>query len=62
VYKDEIAGDIAPLISEIKSLSAFSYEIALAITVITITYFSIVIGELVPKTIALNNPKRLPSG
>ena len=34
-------------------------EIALAITVLTITYFSIVIGELVPKTIALSNPEKI---
>jgi putative hemolysin len=55
----KIADDIAPLISGINGLSAFSHEIALAITVVTITYFSIVIGELVPKTIALNNPEKV---
>jgi putative hemolysin len=54
-----IADDIAPLISKINVLSPFAHEIALAITVITITYFSIVIGELVPKTIALNNPEKV---
>jgi len=34
-------------------------QISLAVTVILITYFSIVIGELVPKTISLNNPERI---
>ena len=33
--------------------------IALATAIWGITYFSIVIGELVPKTIAMNNPERL---
>ena len=32
---------------------------ALALSIIGITYFSIVIGELVPKTIAMNNPEKL---
>ncbi len=54
-----IADDIAPFFSRINSLSEFAHEIALAITIITITYFSIVIGELVPKTIALSNPEKI---
>jgi putative hemolysin len=33
--------------------------ISLTITVLAITYFSIVIGELVPKTIALSNPEKI---
>lgn len=54
-----IADDITPFISRIEPLSEFAEEIALAVTVITITYFSIVIGELVPKTIAMSNPERI---
>ncbi|MGE5420309.1 MAG: hemolysin family protein [Chloroflexota bacterium] len=54
-----IADKIAPFFGRIVALSEFADEIALAITIITITYFSIVIGELVPKTIALSNPERI---
>lgn len=54
-----IAEDIAPLIQKIDFLKASSDEIALAVTIITITYFSIVMGELVPKTIALSNPEKI---
>lgn len=54
-----IADDIAPAIARIDALSEMANQIALAITVITITYFSIVIGELVPKTIALSNPEKI---
>ena len=52
-----IAKDIVPLFEQFTITSAYAYEISLAITVLTITYVSIVIGELVPKTIALSNPE-----
>lgn len=54
-----IAEDITPLFERIRFFQNSAYEIALAITVFTITYFSIVLGELVPKTIALNNPESI---
>lgn len=54
-----IADDISPFFRAIEPLSEFAEEFALAITIITITYFSIVIGELVPKTIALSNPEKI---
>jgi putative hemolysin len=54
-----IADDIAPVFEKMKNLSSYAHEISLTVTVITITYFSIVIGELVPKTIALSNPEKI---
>ena len=54
-----IAEDIAPLFQKIDFLQTSANEIALAITIILITYFSIVMGELVPKTIALSNPEKI---
>lgn len=54
-----IAEDIAPLFQKIDFLKTSADEIALAVTIITITYFSIVLGELVPKTIALSNPEKI---
>lgn len=54
-----VAHRIAPYIQNITTLSPYADEIALAVTVIIITYFSILIGELVPKTIALSNPENI---
>jgi len=54
-----IADDFAPLFQKFEITRNSSHEIALTITVIIITYFSIVIGELVPKTIALSNPEKI---
>jgi putative hemolysin len=54
-----IADDFAPFFEKYEIFKDSSHEIALSITVIIITYFSIVIGELVPKTIALSNPEKI---
>jgi putative hemolysin len=54
-----IAEDIAPLFHKIDFLKASADKIALVVTIITITYFSIVFGELVPKTVALSNPEKI---
>ena len=54
-----IADDITPLFRKIGFPESTVHEFALALTIITITYFSIVIGELVPKTIALSNPEKI---
>jgi putative hemolysin len=54
-----IAEDITPFFLQFKFLESSANEIALATTILLITYFSIVIGELVPKTIALSNPEKI---
>ena len=54
-----IADDLTPFFQKYALLAGYAEEIALTVTVLTITYFSIVIGELVPKTIALSNPERI---
>ena len=54
-----IADDIAPFLERIDILRNSADEIALAVTVLIITYFSILLGELVPKTIALGNPEKI---
>jgi putative hemolysin len=36
-----------------------AYPVSVAIVVAAVTYFSLVVGELVPKRIALNNPERI---
>lgn len=54
-----IADDVAPFFQKFELTVYYSYEISLSVTVIIITYFSIVIGELVPKTVALSNPEKI---
>jgi putative hemolysin len=39
-------------------LAAYADGLALTIAIAGITYFSIVIGELVPKSIAMNQPEK----
>jgi putative hemolysin len=46
-------------IALIPMLARYSEAIGVTIVVICITYFSLIIGELVPKRLALNNPERL---
>lgn len=54
-----IADDISPFFERIDVLRPYANEISLTLIVLIITYFSIVFGELVPKTIALSNPENL---
>jgi putative hemolysin len=54
-----IAEDITPFFQNIEFLRSSADDIALVVTIVTITYFSIVFGELVPKTIALSNPEKI---
>jgi len=54
-----IADDIVPFFEGFDATRPYAAEIALTLTVIVITYISIVIGELVPKTIALGNPEKI---
>lgn len=54
-----IAENITPFFGHFAFTQPYAHELALFITVLVITYVSIVIGELVPKTIALSHPERI---
>lgn len=49
---------LAQLIAHVEVLEPYSRTIALAVVVGTITFFNVVLGELVPKRLALRNPER----
>ncbi len=53
-----IADDITPLFLQMDMFKSYASEIAMTLTVVVITYISIIIGELVPKTVALSNPEK----
>lgn len=54
-----LTDDMNKLLSKIAFLGDSSHTISLVLVIGTITYFTIVIGELVPKTIAMNNAERI---
>jgi putative hemolysin len=56
-----IAEEIATRLNEIPSLAPYGETIGVGIVVLGITYFSLIIGELVPKRLALNNAERIAS-
>ncbi len=56
-----LAGPLSDLLARLPALAAISDSLALAIVVVLIAFFSIVMGELVPKRIALHNPERFAS-
>ncbi|MQA91474.1 MAG: DUF21 domain-containing protein [Gemmatimonas sp.] len=54
-----IAGELDEYFQARPRLAGYSAQIALAIVVAFITYFTLVLGELVPKRIALSSPERI---
>jgi putative hemolysin len=56
-----LAGQFDTYLERYAPIAAYSEEIALALVVATITFLSLVVGELVPKRIGLNHPERIAS-
>lgn len=52
-----LAAKFAEPIAQISFLAPYADKIAFAIVVVVITYFSLVLGELVPKRFGLSNPE-----
>ena len=56
-----ISGALAAQIRQAPALGPYSEALALGIVVLGITYLSLILGELVPKRLALSNPERIAS-
>ncbi|HEY9799204.1 MAG TPA: hemolysin family protein [Leptolyngbyaceae cyanobacterium] len=56
-----IASRLAVYVKLIPFLAPYSEAIAFGIVVVIITYLSLIVGELVPKRLALNSPERIAS-
>ncbi|MFT5754463.1 MAG: putative hemolysin [Flavobacterium sp.] len=54
---DKITTDVKNLVSSFEVLQPYADSIAVAIVVLTLTFFSLVLGELLPKRIGLNHPE-----
>lgn len=54
-----VAGVIASYVRNWPMLAPYAEILGIGLVVLAITYFSLIIGELVPKHLALSNPERL---
>jgi putative hemolysin len=54
-----LAEPLAPLLARLGLPAALAAQAAFVLVVIAITYLTLVVGELVPKRIALNDPERV---
>lgn len=54
-----IAEDITPFFNRFDFTRPYAHEVALSLTVLVITFITIVISELVPKTIAISKPEKI---
>jgi putative hemolysin len=54
-----IAEKLAAALSDVPWIAPYRYAIGLGVVVLGITYLSLILGELVPKQLALSHPERL---
>ena len=60
IYSGEnITSDVEALIGRIPALAPYAHGIAVTGVVVVVTYFSLILGELVPKRIGLNRPESI---
>ncbi|RYG02683.1 MAG: HlyC/CorC family transporter [Chitinophagaceae bacterium] len=60
IYSGEkLKTDLVEFLQQFESLRQYSAGLATAIIVVTITYFSLVLGELLPKRIGLSRPETI---
>lgn len=56
---DKITDDVQAFVEGYESLKPYSATIATGIVVVVLTFFSLVLGELLPKRIGLNYPEKI---
>jgi putative hemolysin len=54
-----LSGYVSPLIASVPALAPFAERLAFGLVVVFITYLSLIIGELVPKNLALRSPEAI---
>jgi putative hemolysin len=56
---DKITTDVKAFVSQFQVLFPYADSIAVGIVVVTLTFFSLILGELLPKRIGLNYPEAI---
>lgn len=59
---DKITTDVQNFIANFGGLKVYAHSIAVGIVVVILTFFSLVLGELLPKRIGLNYPETIAKG
>lgn len=54
-----IAGDLAEVLSRVRGIEAYASELAFAVVIGSLTFVTLVIGELVPKRLAMKFPESI---
>ncbi|MBL7945424.1 MAG: HlyC/CorC family transporter, partial [Flavobacteriales bacterium] len=54
-----LTDDLQAVLKNWPSIAPFAHNVALIVVIGGITYFTIVVGELVPKTLAMSDPERI---
>ncbi|MDD2542419.1 MAG: CNNM domain-containing protein, partial [Desulfuromonadaceae bacterium] len=61
IGENALAEPLTTFIGTLPWLQPYAQPIALVVVVITLTYFSVVVGELVPKHLGLLDPEKIAS-
>ncbi|WP_233549870.1 MULTISPECIES: hemolysin family protein [unclassified Flavobacterium] len=59
---DKITADVQLFVESFEALRPYGHSIAVGIVVVVLTFFSLVLGELLPKRIGLNYPEAIAKG
>jgi len=59
---DKITTDVQAFVATFPALTHYAHTIAVGIVVVILTFFSLVLGELLPKRIGLNYPETIAKG
>ena len=59
---DKITTDVETFVANFPALQHYAHTIAVGIVVVILTFFSLVLGELLPKRIGLNYPETIAKG
>ena len=56
---DKITEDVEYFVSGFEAITPYAHSVAVGIVVVVLTFFSLVLGELLPKRIGLNHPESI---
>ncbi|MEK8180378.1 hemolysin family protein [Flavobacterium buctense] len=59
---DKITSDVKLFVETFETLKPYSHSLSVGIVVVILTFFSLVLGELLPKRIGLNYPEAIAKG